>query len=364
MNSDSSSFRGAGRRLAPYFFAGVALCLPVVGCDIPTEPPEFESRWVVPAEETRYGVEQLLPGAVSFTPDSTAFLVDFDPVSYSETLGRLCAACALADGSTVPKPAFSDAFSSSIAFPPEVSSIEVIDGVVELELVNGLNFDPIRPSSDTFGWLTLTITDEADGDVLGTLVVDGEDTAFAPGATLVRNVDLVEATVEGPVVAEVAVASPLGDPVTIDASLSVSATATPTNVTVGGVVIDVAGRSVNLDPVPLDVQDVDAELAERVVEGAFLLDVANPFGVGAEFDISISGPTITTIQKSATIGPAGESTIRIEFTGEEIRRFLGEPDVELSGGAVIDPGTGPILVSPGEQFVLSAALDLTLRIGG
>lgn len=352
------SFRG--RTL----FAGCLVALSLVACDVPTAPPAFESRWIVPAEETRFGVAELLPGNVSVTNDSSAFVVDFDPVSFSTTLGTICPPCAVADGFTVPKPAFDGTLASSVAFPAEVSAITVLDGAIRLQLVNGLNFDPLRPAAGVTGTMTVTVTDDADGDVLGTLVIDGATTAFGQGTTLTDSLTLAPTTVEGSLTATARVDSPAGDPVMMDSSLGLSVTATPTNIRVVSVDIDVAGRAVDLDPVSLDLDGVDVELVDRVVSGAFVLDVVNPFAVAADFQLSISGPTIATIDKTVAIGSASTTEARIDFTQAELRSFLGEPNVMLSGGAVIDAGAPVVTVSPGQELMVDASLDLTLRVGG
>jgi len=334
-----------------------------VGCDLPTDLPVVETRWIVPTEETRFGVNELLPGDVSLSADSSAFIVDFDPAAFSATLGSLCAACALADGATVPKPPFLASLSSQIDFPPEVSAVSVLGGQVVFELRNGLNFDPIRPGGAMFGSLTLTLTDDDDGDVVASLVIEGTDTGFAAGSTLTRALVLNATDVNGSLTADVVVNSPLGDAVTVRASDALSVTATPVNVRVSGVTIDVANRSVNLDPVSLDLTDVDQDIEDRVVSGSLTVDVTNPFGIGAALQISIAGPTISTIQKSAPVTALPASTVVIAFTSDELKSILGA-DVVLSGGAVVDPGAGSITVSPGMELVLAASLDLTLRLGG
>lgn len=345
--------------------SGILALAALAGCDIPTATPEIENRWVVPVDETRFGVDELLPGDVTLTPDESAFLVDFDPIAFSATLGSLCPVCAAADGTMVPaKPPFVGAFASTLSFPPEVTAIEVIGGQVQLELFNGFDFDPIRPSAGTFGSMELTITDEADGDELGTLLIDGQDQAFAPGATLVTAIDIGGATVEGAVEATVLLDSPTGDPITIDASSSIAVTATPLQVLVGSVEIDVASQSVDFDPVNLAIEDVDSTLVNRIVSGDIVVEVANPFGVSADFDLTISGPTFATIQKSATLDASAESMVVLGLTGDEIRSFLGEPGVVLAGGAVVDAGASNIVVLPGQELVLLADLDVTLLIGG
>lgn len=345
-------------------FAALAIIVVAAGCDIPTELPELENRWIVPAEETSFGVDELLPGSVTLAPDNAAFIVDFDPILFSQTLGSICAACVAADGLTVPKPAFVGGFSSTIGFPAEVTAVNIVGGSVQLEITNGFNFDPIRPAAGVFGSLELTLTDDADGDVVGTLVIDGEDQGFAPSTTLMTAIVLGAASVEGGIETTIVLDSPTGDPVTVDASSQITVNAMPVDVRVASVEIDVSGQSVDLDPVDLDLEDVDEELIERVESGSFVLDVENPFAIGADFTLQISGPTIATIQKSASIGPATESSVTITFTGDEIRSFLGEPNVVLTGSAVVDAGAGNIVVNPGQELVLEAALDLIIRIGG
>lgn len=352
-----------GRFRLRQLLAGSTAAALLAGCDVPTDPPEVETRWIVPVEETSFGVAELLPGDVQLTADSSAFLVNLDPVTFSSTLGEICVACIPADGLTVPKPAFVGGLTASVDFPPEVSFIEIIDGRVELEVFNGFNFDPIRPASGVFGTMTLAISDGADGEVIGMTTIDGEDSAFGPGTTLL-SVDLLAASVEGAIDVRVTLDSPTGDPVTIDISDLIQVTATPTDVRVARVAIDVAGQVVDFAPVSLDVEDVGSDIVDRIVSGAFILDIVNPFGVAADFDLTISGPTISTIQKSEAIGTGTESTAVIGFTQAELRSFLGEPDVLLSGGAVVDDGAGTVTVEPGQSLVLTASLDLTLLLGG
>ena len=342
-----------------------ALCLTAAslgGCDFPTGLPELESRWVVPAEETRFGVAELLPNAVSVTTAGNSFIVDFSPVTFSRTLGALCAACV--DGVTAPKPPFLGSLAADVAFPAAVTSVSLVGGDVEVEIENQLGFDPIRPSASAFGDITVVVTDDADGDVLGTLLIDGTTTAFPTGTTLTRSMALAAASVEGTMVATVEVYSPLGDPVTIDVSNLLRATVTPTNVVVASVTIEVSGNIVSLEPVALDVSDIDQDLSDRIVAGGFILDVVNPFGVPADFQLTVDGPSVTAIQKAAQIGPEATSTIVIPLTVEELRRFLGEEDVVLTGSAVIDMAAPPITVTPGEELVLTGKFDITLRVGG
>lgn len=355
--------RGAGPTV---FAAGLALSLlaALAACNIPTELPSFDTRWIVPAEETRFGVAQLLPGDVSVAPDSSTFIVDIDSVSFSRSLGEVCVGCGPAHGLTVPKPPFLGTVESQVAFPPEVYEISVLSGQVTMKVTNDFGFDPIRPSSTARGTMTLRVTDDADGDVLSELVVDGSDTAFPSGTTMTRDLALGQLTVNGSLVATVVLDSPLGDPVTIDTTALFSVVATPSNIRVVSVSVDVSSEAVTFDPVDLGVEDVDDNVRDAVHEGAFILDVTNPFGVTADFDLSITGPEFAPIQRTATIGPAVMSTLRLEFSGVEIQEFLGTRDVRLTGGAVVDSGAGIVTVLPGQELVLKASLEVTMQVNG
>lgn len=336
----------------------------LAACDIPSEPPIFESRWVVPAEETTIAVAELLPDDVRVSPDGSSFEVTVASVAFFETLGGLCPACALADGLVVPKPAFDDGFETGSDLPAEVTAVTLTSGAVDLELVNGFNFDPLRPAAGVTGVLTLELRDSADGDLLGVATLDGVSTSFPAGSTTQLSVPLSAGTLDGQLLASVAVTSPEGDPILMDADLFLDVSATPRDLRVSSAVVDVSGRSLDLDPVDLDVEDIDQSILDRIEEGGFILDIANPFGVGAQATLTVQAPGLVPIQKAVAIGPDPVSEVRVAFTGEELRSFLGRPAVVLTGTASVDGAAGSILVSPGQELVLTAELDLTLRIGG
>ncbi len=343
-----------------------ALTMAMTACDIPTGAPTIESRWVIPAETTRFGVGQLLPGQVTLTPDSSAFLVDFDPVVFSETLANLCPPCLLLTGTTVPKPAFFGEFSALAVFDPRLESFTVLDGEVQVEIVNGLNFDPLNPANGAVGSLTLNLSDSADDDLLGTLRIDGTTTPLPAGTTLVRSVPLLPGTVEGDLEVTAVVDSPTGDPVTLEAFLAVSVTVTARSVRVSTVRADVSGESVTLDAVELGVEEVDREFTDRIVSGALVVDVVNPFGIGADLSVAIRDESSggAYVEKAAAISTAPESRVRLEFSPDELRSFLGRPGVLLTGEAAVDPAAGVITMDPGEELVLQASFDLILEVGG
>lgn len=337
------------------------------GCDVPTDPPALDSRWVVPADETRYGVGELLAqGEVDFNADSTAFVVNIDGVQVQETLSDICPVCAdpVAQGQTIPKPAFNDTLLAGLTFPSTVSAFSLTGGSVEVVIDNGLNFDPIRPSATATGSLTLEIVDSSDGDVVGTSILDGGTTSLPPAGTLTETVFLIPTSVEEDLILRIAVNSPAGDDIVLDGDLALSASATPSDIQVGSVTVDVSSEIVTLEEVPLDAEDLDAELVDRVQEGALVLDIENPFGVSADFSLEIRGPGISTLTRDFVVSADATSRTSLSFTGAELQSFLGQPGVTIQGSGIVDPAAGSVTVSPDQEFVLEANLDITLRVGG
>ena len=95
-------------------FAGTVGCLLLAACDIPTDVPVLEQRWIIPVEETTLGVDRLLPSGI--TVSGSNFDVSVDPLTTSETLSSLCSSCVALNGLVVPAPAFTSSFGVSQAY--------------------------------------------------------------------------------------------------------------------------------------------------------------------------------------------------------------------------------------------------------
>lgn len=341
--------------------------LAVSACDIPTEAPYWESRWIVPAQATEIALDEFLPAGVSIAADGSGFLVSVAPFSQSQSLGELCSACSAADGSTVPKPPFSSAFPAPGSLPPEIISAELAEGQFLIELTNGFSFDPIRPGLDNEGQLTVTLFNEwesGDSEALGTAIVDGADTAFPPGSSVVRELNLTPGPISPVLRAEVSVVSPEGDETAINASEAFAVDVQAVMLRVVSVEVDVSGRQVQLEPVALDLEDLDDDIVDRVRAGGFTLDVQNPFGVALDLSFRIDGPGFSAVERTVSIPPTPTSSASVSLTGDEIRSFLAQPDVTLSGEGVVSPTTPTITVRPGQVFTLNTKVDLTVLIGG
>lgn len=334
------------RRILPW--AGV--CLLAIGCDIPTEAPIIEQRWVLPLEEIILDQSELLPPDVVVA--GANYDVNIAPVSASESLGTLCPACAAANGTTVPAPAFSGSFSSTDALPSDVLDATVVGGSIDLAIQNGLDFDPIAGG----GTMTITVAGAGGGPVLGTLTLDGSVDALPGNATTTRTITLGSGAIDG-TETTVDIVSPGGQTTTMDTSSQIVLTATVPSMLVSTATIAVNGLSASLSEESLDAEDLDQSLIDGIQNGSAILDVTNPFGV--TFDGTI---TVGTVTKTVSVPATATSTVSVDFTGAELRSFLGQPGVTFSGSGTI--GGGPATVTPDLELTIDTTIDLSIEIGG
>lgn len=343
------------RRGHPLWLA-VPLISLLAACDFPTELPKWDTTWVVPGESTTISVSSLLPSSI--TTSGNNFVLSLQPATFTQTLGQMCGGtCTALNGFTVPKPAFTTSFSSSISLPSDVVSAQVTGGQVRVVLSNNLGFDPIRPSAIARGHVVVTAT--AGSTVLARDSIAGESTAFTSGSTLTRTLTLGAATVSGPITIGIKVSSPEGDPVTINTNNSLSVTATPQTISVSQANVRVTNRAITGASVELDLADVDEEVTSRVKSGALLLTLVNPFaGTTGTLSVRIVTPS-AIITKSVSLA-AGTSSARVEFNQQEIQAILGSSPVTLSvSGTVSGPAAG-VAVTPSQVVAISSRLELTV----
>jgi len=331
-------------RTVPIALAGALL---LGACDIPTEAPIIEQRWVIPVEETSLGVDELLPPGVTVVGGN--FSVSVDPFATNETLNALCASCGALNGLAAPVPAFTGSFTVSSGLPADVSAAVIASGAISMQIQNGFSFDPLAGG----GTLTVTLSDGQGGAQLGQTVFSG---TLPPNSTTTQSIALSSATIGSTFFASIAVTSPGGQVATINTSEQLTATATTTSLLVSSVTVNVASRSVDIDAVDLDVEDIDSDLTDHIVSGSVILDVVNPFGVSISGTINI-GPTT----KSLAISANGTSQVMISYTREELQSFLGQPNVQFSGSGTASGGL--VRVSPGQEMSIEATLDFTISIG-
>jgi hypothetical protein len=349
-----------GWRRAPVLLTALA----VLGCDIPTSAPNWETRWVVRAEDTSIPVSSFLPGQVT-ERNGTEFVIGVSGGGISRSLGELCSACAPFNGTVVPKPAFSTTLQSDVPFPVDLDSLVLTGGSIQIRVVNNLGFDPIRPSAasgSARGQITITLRSAS--VVLGVHTVDGTTTSFAPGTARLETVNLASAAlpraIGGSVSLEVTITSPLGDPVAINTAQSMSVEAADAAVAASAAIVRVHDRAVTATPMTLDLSGLESELTDRVQRGSLILDITNPLAVGGTLTATLSAPGVTLVRPFVVT--AGESQARLSFSGDELRSLFGPEPVGLSvtGTLSADP-IGPVTVRPAQQITAAGRLELFVR---
>lgn len=322
----------------------------LAGCDIPTDAPILDQRWILPVDQSTISVDELLPDGV--TSSGNVFLVDVSEFETTRTLGQLCPTC-VTSPVPQPAPAFSSTFSTATSLPQDVTSASLASGSVTITIVNNLGFDPVAGG----GSVVVTVTAGENGPPLG-------DVTFAslPPGTSSKTLSLTAQDLGTSIAAVTTVDSPGGQVTAIDTSKDLVVTATPGPLHVSSARVNVGGRVVAIDPIEMDVADIDQSITDKIQNGSILLTVTNPFGVAvdAQLDIDYPGGTVT---KNTSIAGSATSSTSIPYTGDEFRSFLGESNVTLSGSGVISPSAGTITVTPGQKLLLDGKIDVTLRIG-
>ena len=187
--------------------AGAFLLLAgISACDIPTGIPRWETTWITPGEEASVSVAELLPSGLTVNDDTTAFELTIDTVRATFELADFCPSCPSSPTVPVAKPAFQSAVDVQVPLPDEVVSVDITTGMVIVDLRNGFDFDPIRPSASARGAITLELRSGA--TLIGSLVIDGDERAFAPGTTIRDTLNFTAATVSGTMTLEIEMDSP------------------------------------------------------------------------------------------------------------------------------------------------------------
>ncbi len=358
--------RSGRPRLAGASIALVAI-MALAACDIPTGAPNWETRWIVRAEDTTIPVASFLPGQVTEV-DGTEFGISVSGGGISRSLGELCAACGVFNGTIVPKPAFSTTLQSEVPFPVDLDSLVLTGGTIQVRVVNNLGFDPIRPAAaagSARGHITITIRNA--GTVLGIHTIDGETTSFAPGSSRLETVTFTAAglprTIGGSVAFEVMIVSPLGDPVAINTAQSISVEAADATVTASAAMVRINERAVTADPMTLDLSGLEEDLTDRVRRGALLLDIENPLSIGGTLTATLTAPGVTLVRPLEVI--PGTSQVRLSFSGDELRSLFGPAPVSLTvSGPLSGIPAGLVTVRPAQAVTAAGRLELFLATNG
>lgn len=332
--------------------AGMAACVLLAGCEIPTALPIAVQWWQIPLEETTLGVDGLLPDGV--VVKGSDFEVSVDPVATSKTLGDLCGnVCDVVNNQVVMIPAFGGLLASSQSLPDDVVSATISGGSIEVEIANGFTFDPLLGG----GTITVDLTNGVGGVSLGQITLDGTTDVMAPGSTVTRTLTLVSGTLDGQLATTTTVNIVGGQEALVQVSDALSVVARANAIRVSEVVVDVPSQAITFDPVDIGVKDIDSDVTDKIGQGTITLKVNNPFAASFSGNVVI-GPT----SKPFVIAGSGPSTVQLAYSSDELRLFLGQPGITFSGSGT---ATGvAVTITPLQELTIEATLDVTIEIGG
>jgi len=360
------------RAARPTARLGVLLLVGLAACEVPTKLPTWDQTWLIPGDSTRFAVSELLPKTgeitVSTAGGQPVFALSLAaPTPISRTLGQVCAPCSVANGTTVPKPAFTISDSTVVAMPTDLLAATIVSGGFTYTITNNFSFDPIRPSAAgaPYGYFVIRVTN---GSTLVALEsVDGSAVAIGKnGATLQRTVAMnvgggaLAITNASPVEIHLSLDSPQGDPTTINTNQSFTVAIQPNAIALSQAQVNVANQSISAAQTSVDLSSVsDQALINRVQGGTIHLKIASPFGVQGTLTATLSTPGAAPIVKTVQLTTAAQQSPNIALTATEMRSLLGQTATLTVTGTVSSP-SGAVTLTPTQALDVTSTFEIIL----
>jgi hypothetical protein len=342
-------------------------------CEIPTKLPIWDQTWVIPGDSTRVSVSELLPKTgeltVSTSGGQPVFALNIaSPAPVSRTLGQVCSACAAANGTTVPKPAFSISDSTPVTLPNDLVSATIVGGGFSYTITNNFSFDPIRPSAAgaPYGYFVIRVMN---GTTLVALdSVDGASVALGKNGSTIQRPLLLDIsggslaiTSAKPVEVYLTLDSPQGDPVTINTSQSFSVAILPLPIALSQAQVQVSNQTINAAQTSVDLSSVsDQSLIDRVQGGTLHLNIASPFGVQGTLTATFTIPgSATNVVKSVPLTTAATQTVDVTLAAAELKSLLGHNATLSVSGSVSSP-SGSVTLTPTQALEVTSTIQIIL----
>jgi hypothetical protein len=346
----------------------------LAACDVvafATDPkPIFEQTWNVPASRTSISVAELLPNNVgiyntpgSNPPDSSAFLLSLNGVSFSRALGADCAQCQTLNGTNAVKPAFVLNAGSSTSLPTNVVSGAIVGATVNYSIVNNFSFDPIRvraAGDPTQGLLVVVVRSGA--LVLGVDTVRGTTTTFPAGSTMSRGMSVGQGSATGAISVDLTVNSPQGDHNEfINANGALQTSASMANLRASSVSINVPSKSVAPAGEDLELSDFGDNVQSATIE----MSVLNPWAVSGVLTMTFTSPS-QTVTKTVSIPtgatPAATQVRTLTLDKTDMGKLVGQT-VQMSLTGAMN-ATTPVTVTPRQVIEIDNRLIIKVQTGG
>ncbi|HEY7237388.1 MAG TPA: hypothetical protein VH539_24760 [Gemmatimonadaceae bacterium] len=344
----------------------------VTACEYPTKLPSWNQTWLIPGDSTRFSVSELLPKTGQLTLSTSGGQPVFalslaTPAAVSRSLGQVCGACAAANGTTVPKPAFTIVDSTPVTMPTDLVAATILNGGFTYTVTNNFSFDPIRPNAAgaPYGYFVIRVMN---GTTLVAIdSVDGAALAIGKnGASVQRALPLnvgggpLSITSAQPIEIYLTLNSPLGDPVSINTSQSFSVSIQPSPIALTQAEVNVANQTISAAATTVDLSSVsDEALLNRVRGGTLHLTIASPFGVQGTLTATFSVPGAPPIVKSIPLTTAAQQSQDVSLTADELKSLLGHTADLTVSGSVSSP-TGSVTLTPTQVLQITSTFEIIL----
>lgn len=345
------------------------------GCDLP-QAPKWNVDLLVPFSQQSLGIDSLLPYGVSVRSvgGERAFMVDPVEDSAHYSLGEMCEPCRPLQGSTAPVPGFDYADTLHIGFPSGLLSMDVVTATLGFRVTNGLDFDPLRPTSDpgTAGWVQVEAIDAGSGAVLDSVFISGADESLPAGATRTLALRIRDASLSGGVIVAAAIHSPYdGQTATVDTAATFDVEPVSDSIAVSAVTVEVQnGRLSNSYEIQFD-SSVRDDVADRIQEATVDLELQHALDISGTLDVSLAGSVqdlfggpgreIRLDPVDFSYAPEGR-TITQTLSAEEVQFLAGLPQIYLGLSAVASARTLDAQGRPAVKFLPTDSAITRLKI--
>lgn len=390
MRPSKKNIRGDGRRpLAALSLLGATLAA-LAGCDInKPEMPTFDTTLSLPLGVERMDVSDAIDsqdfltagedGTLVFQvdgdPDTLSF--DFDlsaevaarsisqglgtfaldavgPLTFGFRLGDVWAPAAVADGQTIPVPAFPVAATSPDQDVPDITGATLASGTASVTITNGL---PVPISADSGPDQLALVLESPTGETFAWFTFD----LIAAGASQTRLVDLAGAVIPDRLRVRLAGGSPGsgGVPVSVDADDALEVAASFADLLVSSATAVVGAQSFSTvfsSPLPSGYEVTEATLAA----GSSLLTVANGMPVPCTATLTwadLRNPAGQPLVERFDLAADGSASRTIDFAG--YRLTAGGPPLTALDAAIVVTSPG----SSGQPVALDSGDGLTATVG-
>ncbi len=336
----------------------VALGLAIAGCQaVPTGAPEWDTQWAIATDPITFPVDSLLPGGLTGVPGDSLFELALVPATVHVSLDQLCPACRDPQDATAALPPFAATFGARIDLPAGVLGASLSGGTLTVHLANGLTFDPLRPGRGG-EWGAITVAARSGGVLLGSERLDGRSDSLPPGATVARTLT-IDSVPSGGIDVVVSLSTPGGDLVPAGTDERLTLTAIPSGMRGASAVLGASTLRIGSARTTVDLSGV-SDIDRRIQSGALVFELTNPFAVEGELAAIVSARA-DTIARRLRVG-LGESEVRLDLTGEELRSVLGEPTVEVAASGWVRVPSGRFVVVAGQALRVQGRLEIVYRL--